>query len=111
MNNVFVVETGNESVFENKQKQRLGGNPYFEKPILTACENKKTKAKIEKTRKYATILFFLMNEFRDVFPDDLRESLSPSREVDHSIEVVPELKPISKPAYRLSHFEAKEVEK
>ena len=44
-------------VFEyNKQKQSLGGNPCFDKPILIACENKKTKAEIEKTRRYVTIL-------------------------------------------------------
>ena len=45
MNSVSVVETVDENVFENiKQKQCLGGNPYFQKPILFACENDKTKA-------------------------------------------------------------------
>ena len=48
LNNVSVVEFGNESVFENKQKQRLGGNPCFEKPVLTVCENKKPRQKLKK---------------------------------------------------------------
>ena len=109
LSNVSVVET--DKGFENKQKQSLGGNPYFDKPILSVCENKKTKAETEKTRKYAKILFSLINEFRDVFPDDLPDGLPPSREVDHPIEVVPGSKPVSKPAYRLSHSEAQEVER
>ena len=52
-----------------------------------------------------------MNEFRDVFPDDLPDGLPPSREVDHPIEVILGSKPISKPAYRLSHSEAQEVKR
>ena len=48
LNNVSVDETVNEKVFESKQKQRLGTNPCFDKPVLTACENKKTKAETEK---------------------------------------------------------------
>ena len=107
MNNVFVVEIVNKSVFESDtQKQHLGEYPYFDKPILTPCENKKTKAKTEKTRKYAKILVSLMREFGDVFPDDLPDGLPPSREVDHLIKVIPQSKPITKPSYRLSHFEA-----
>ena len=52
-----------------------------------------------------------MNKFRDVFPDDLPNGLPTSREVDHTIKVVPRLKLVSKLAYRLlSHLEAQEVE-
>ena len=109
LNNVFVVETVNEKVFESKQKQHLGTNPCFDKPVLTACENKKTKA-TKKTRRYATILSSFLSKFRLVFPDDLPNGLPPSREVDHPIEVIPGSKPVSKPAYRLSHSKAHEVE-
>ena len=111
LNDVSVVETVNEKVFESKQKHRLGKDPCFDKPVLTACENKKTKAETEKTRRYAMILSSLLNEFRDVFPADLPDGLPPSREVDHPIEVIPGSKPVSKPAYRLSHSEAQEVER
>ena len=101
----------NESVFEkDTKKQCLGGNPYFDKPILIACDNKKTKANIEKTRRYTTILYSLLSEFRGVFPNDLPYGLPPSREVDYLIEVVPGSKLVSKFAYRLSHFKAQEVE-
>ena len=83
----------------------------MEKPVLSVCENKKTKVETEKTRKYAKILVSLIREFGDVFPDDLPDGLSPSREVDHPIEVVLGSKPVSKLAYRLSHCEAQEVER
>ena len=46
-----------------------------------------------------------MSKFRDVFPDNLRDGLPPSREVDHLIGVVSRSKLVSKLAYRLSHFE------
>ena len=86
LHNVFVDEIVSENVFEKEtQKQRLGGNPCLEKPVLIACENNKTKAKAEKTCRYATILYSLMSEFRDVFPYNLPDGLSPCREVDHSI--------------------------
>ena len=75
------------------------------------CAHPKTKAKIDKTNRYADILGSLMSEFKDVFPADLPDGLPPSREVDHSIKVLPGSKPISKPSYRLSHSKAQEVER
>ena len=103
--------TINESVFENnKQKQHLGGNPYFDKPILIAYENKKTRAKIEKTHRYATILYSLIRKFMDALPYDLPHGLPPSREVDHLIKVVLGSKLVSKLAYRLSPSKAQEME-
>ena len=74
-------------------------------------KTRKPRQRLKKTRRYATILSSLLSEFRDVFPDDLPDGLPPSREVDHPIEVIPGSKPVSKHAYRLSHFEAQEVER
>ena len=82
----------------NKEKQDLGKNPYFEKPILYACANNKTKVEIEETHRYPSILLSLMNKFRDIFPYDLPNGLPPSRDVHHSIEVILGLKPIDKHA-------------
>ena len=82
LNNVSIVETINESVFEgDTQKQHLSGYSYFNKPILIACENKKTKVEIEKTHRYTTILYSLLSQFRGVFLDDLLDGWLPSREV------------------------------
>ena len=112
LNNVFIDETVNENVFErDTQKQRLGENPYLEKPILIACKNNKTEANTERTCRYTTILYSLMSEFRDVFPNNLPNGLLQPREVDHLIEVIPRVKPATKPAYRLSHSEAHKVER
>ena len=52
-----------------------------------------------------------MSEFGDVFPSDLPDGVPPSRDLDHSIDLLPGSKPISKPAYRLSHSEVQEVER
>ena len=75
----------------------------MEKPVLTTCENKKTKVEIKKTCRYIAILSSLLRKFRDVFLDDMPNGLLPSREVDHLIEVVPRLELVSKLSYRLSH--------
>ena len=105
LSNVSIDET--VKVFEsNKQKQSLGGNPYFSKPILFACENDKTKVEIKKTCRYVAILSSLVNDSRDVFLDDLPDGLPSFREVDHSIKVVLRSKLVSKSTYRLSHYEA-----
>ena len=37
--------------------------------------------------------------------------MPPSRDLDHNIDLLPGSKPISKPAYRLSHSEVQEVER
>ena len=69
-------------------------------------QNKKTKAKTEKTHRYAAILYSLLSEFRDVLLDDLLDGLPPSREVNHLMEVVPRSNLVSKPTHRLNHSKA-----
>ena len=44
----------------------------------------------------------LLQEFQDVFPDDLPEGLPPARNVDHKIEVIPGSSTPFRPIYRLS---------
>jgi hypothetical protein len=41
----------------------------------------------------------LLNEFKDVFPEDLPEGLPPRRDVDHRIELMPGSTPPTRPAY------------
>ncbi|MCO5546953.1 hypothetical protein L7F22_000392 [Adiantum nelumboides] len=59
--------------------------------------------------KYVDDLKKILEDFQDVFLKDLSSGLLPSPHVDNGIDVMPGSKPISKPAYRLSHFEAQEV--
>ncbi|XP_074326625.1 uncharacterized protein LOC141664569 [Apium graveolens] len=47
-------------------------------------------------------------EFSDVFPDDL-EGLPPEREVEFSINLLPNAQPISKAPYRMAHLELQEL--
>src|SRR6202163_689507 len=53
----------------------------------------------------------IINEFKDVFPEDLPSGLPPRREVDHHIELEPGQRPPSKPTYRLSQPETDELKK
>lgn len=53
----------------------------------------------------------LLNEFRDVFPEELPPGLPPRREVDHRIELLPGTKPPSRPTYHMSAVELAELKK
>ena len=70
-----------------------------------------TEFKSNKSVKFTASLERLLEEYQDVFPNDLPDGLPPSRDVDHPIDLVPSSKPISRPPYRLSHSEALEVER
>ena len=50
----------------------------------------------------------VVNEFRDVFPDDL-PGLPPDREIEFAIELAPGTAPVSKAPYRLAPVEMKEL--
>ena len=50
----------------------------------------------------------VVNEFRDVFPDDL-PGLPRDREIEFNIELAPGTAPISKAPYRLAPVEMKEL--
>ena len=43
----------------------------------------------------------LLDEFQDVFPEELPSTLPPRRTIDHHIEVLPGSAPPSRPPYRL----------
>ena len=105
LNDVFVVEIVNKNGLNVKEQTKdLGKNPCFDKPVLIVCAHPKTKAKIDKTKRYTDILGSLLSKFRDVFPANLPvDGLLISQEVDHSIKVLPRSKPVNKPTYRLSH--------
>jgi hypothetical protein len=51
----------------------------------------------------------IVNEFKDVFPDDLPSELPPRRDVDHRIELEPGQQPPSRPTYRMSQPELDEL--
>ena len=51
----------------------------------------------------------IVNEFKDVFPDDLPSGPPPRRDVDHRIELEPGQQPPSRPTYRMSQPELDEL--
>ena len=50
----------------------------------------------------------IVKEFPDVFPDDI-SGLPPDREVEFTIDLIPGIKPISIPPYRMSPAELREL--
>ena len=58
-----------------------------------------------------TLIQEIMNDFKDVFPDDLPSGLPPSRGVDHAIEVASGGQPFSKQPYRFSKTEENEIQR
>jgi hypothetical protein len=52
-----------------------------------------------------------LQDFKNVFPDELPPGLPPQREVDHRIELYPGTNPPSRPTFRLSAVELEELKK
>ena len=50
----------------------------------------------------------IVNEFRDVFPEDL-VGITSEREIDFGVDLDPKTKPISIPPYRMAPAELKEL--
>ena len=50
----------------------------------------------------------VLQEFKDVFPDEIPR-LPPKRDIDFTIELVPEATPVSKTPYRISTLEMLEL--
>jgi hypothetical protein len=53
----------------------------------------------------------IINEYKDVFPNDLPSGLPPKRDIDHRIDLVPGQAPPSRPTYRMSQPEMDELKK
>ena len=65
-------------------------------------------ASVVEVRRVDTDVSAMVNEFLDVFPDEL-PGLPPEREVNFGIELEPGMTPISKPPYRMAPAELKEL--
>ncbi|KAL9336701.1 hypothetical protein Peur_071189 [Populus x canadensis] len=53
----------------------------------------------------------LLEEFKDVFPDELPKGLPPIRGIEHQIDLVPGASLPNRPAYRCNPEEAKELQR
>jgi hypothetical protein len=63
---------------------------------------------LEKENKPSLEDFVVFHDFRHVFVDEIHE-LTPRREIDFSIDLLPGLAPISKAPYRMSLLELTEL--
>ena len=52
-----------------------------------------------------------LDDFQDVFPNELLLTLQPQRNVHHQIELIPSATPVSIPPYQLGRLEEDEIAK
>ena len=55
------------------------------------------------------LLDSILDEFHDVFPNELPPHLPPTRNIDHQIDLILGVAPMSIPPYRLSRLEEEEI--
>lgn len=83
--------------------------------IKTECQNKEDMyvavVRTPKQDTKETNNYPIIQQFKDVFPEDLPKGLPPKRITDHKIEFEPGAEPPSKPTYRLSQPETDELNK
>jgi hypothetical protein len=58
-----------------------------------------------------SVVKVLLQEFKDVFPDDIPSGLSPIRGIEHQIDFVPGASIPNRPAYRSNPEETKELQR
>jgi hypothetical protein len=73
--------------------------------LLDECEPKEATKLVSSAKCIKQVL----EEFLDVMPKELPEDLPPRRQVDHAIEVMPGVAPLTRAPYRMIHEELKEV--
>src|SRR6185295_3717296 len=93
------------SVFITRQQfARIPSNEELFSLYLTEEETSNEKQLV-----YPPEVKKLLKEFNDTFPTTLPNGLPPERRLDHTIDLIPGMEPPSRPVYRLSHYEMKEL--
>jgi hypothetical protein len=81
----------------------------FTRPAVTHVGSVKIEPSSDKDKAQETQL---LDEFKDVFPEDLPFKLPPTRDVNHSIDLTsPDIKPIARSPYRMSAYEISHLRK
>lgn len=76
-----------------------------------SAEARKESAVVTEAASLDRLRVSVVEEYRDVFPDELPPGLPPRREVDHKIELTPGAQPTSRPTFRMSAWELSELKK
>jgi hypothetical protein len=97
-----------ERIVSLSQLERILERPGEAECFLVMIKEKTTASAVEGLDEpYAR----LVQEYSDVFPDELPAGLPPSRNVDYTIELEPGTVPPSRPPYRLSQEEMAEMKR
>jgi hypothetical protein len=103
------------SCMEMKREKRMRENELDLCMVQPATGNQGTndagKSADEKKKKELDGPAWIMEQYGDVFPEDLPKQLPPHRSIDHRIELIPGSTPPSRPVYRMSPVELDELKK
>ena len=108
---MLVTPEGSRVTFKGeKQEKKFLTVMQAKKLLRQGCEA--YLAHVIDTKKKTMVLeeVPIVNEFSEVFPDEL-PGLPPDREIEFSIDLVPEAEPVSKAPYRMAPVEMKELAK
>eukprot|EP01135_Chromosphaera_perkinsii_P009895 Nk52_evm2s1954 gene=Nk52_evmTU2s1954 len=93
-------------------KKNSGDEVYLFHVRESRFENTHTKLdNFIKTSKNEKLNAALLNNYKDVFPDELPEGLPPERPLDHKIELVEGAQPPARRQYRMSDVELQELKR
>jgi hypothetical protein len=94
------------SAMQFKKALRNGEEAYMCLVTAEPVEEEELQAQVQEPE-----VDTLLEEYQDVFPEDLPKELPPSRTVDHRIELTSGSGPVSRPTYKLSLSEMDEMKR
>ena len=84
------------------------GNVLWNNPPICSSDSIQVTNLLEKENKPSLEDFVILHDFKDVFVDEIPE-LTPRREIEFSIDLLPGSTPISKSPYQMSLLELTEL--
>uniref|UniRef100_A0A2N9FJK7 CCHC-type domain-containing protein n=1 Tax=Fagus sylvatica TaxID=28930 RepID=A0A2N9FJK7_FAGSY len=108
-------EVAHKRKTENESDQKRKSEKEIEQKRKSECENeKKERESAErkgKTKPLPSLAVSLLQEFEDVFPEEMPNELPPIRGIEHQIDFVPGAAIPNRPAYRSNPEETKELQR
>src|SRR6185369_1716846 len=106
------VENICNSVFISRQQlANMSGNIELFAVCNMEGENVDKENNDERQEETSPEVKKLLNDYKDVFPEELPNGLPLERSIDHAIETIPGTEPSSRPIYRLSYKETAELKR
>ena len=106
-------ETSDENEKKNLfvKEREVRKSMLLKQPLLVLLYKESLLGTNEFDDKLPSSILSVLQEFRDVFPEEIPSGLPPIRGIEHQIDLVPEAAIPNRPAYRSNPEETKELQK